>query len=72
VTIPLLPTLGVWELTIVLVLVMIFFGVGKLPQVGAALGKGIKSFKDAQKGDGDGDGDGGGEIDVTPEDVDEA
>lgn len=63
-TIPLLPTLGIWELTIILVLVMIFFGVGKLPQVGAALGKGIKSFKDAQK-EGDID---PAEIDVTPED----
>ncbi len=63
-TIPLIPTLGIWELTIILVLVMIFFGVGKLPQVGAALGKGLKSFKDAQK-ELDGD---PGEIDITPED----
>ena len=62
-TIPLLPTLGIWELTIILVLVMIFFGVGKLPQVGAALGKGIKSFKDAQKDEA-----APGEIDITPED----
>ena len=27
---------------------MIFFGVGKLPEIGAALGKSIRSFRDAQ------------------------
>ena len=35
------------EWLIVLVLVMIFFGVGKLPDVFKQLGKGIKAFKDA-------------------------
>ena len=47
-TTPLFPTLGIPELLIVLVIVMIFFGVGKLPEIGEALGKSIKSFKDAQ------------------------
>tara|TARA_Y100000385_G_C12726396_1_gene480822 strand:- start:25 stop:261 length:237 start_codon:yes stop_codon:yes gene_type:complete len=37
------------ELIILLVIVLIFFGAGKLPQVFGALGKGLKSFKDAQK-----------------------
>ena len=37
------------ELILLLVIVLIFFGVGKLPQVFGALGKGLKSFKDAQK-----------------------
>lgn len=37
--------LGTQELLIVLVLVMIIFGAGKLPQVGSALGKGIRNFK---------------------------
>jgi len=48
-TTPLLPTLGIPELIIILVIVMIFFGVGKLPEIGEALGKSIKSFKDAQE-----------------------
>jgi sec-independent protein translocase protein TatA len=37
--------LGTTELLIILVLVLIVFGAGKLPQVGEALGKGIKSFR---------------------------
>lgn len=37
--------LGTQELLIILVLVMIIFGAGKLPQVGAAMGKGIRNFK---------------------------
>ena len=44
----LFPTLGIPELMIVLVIVLIFFGVGKLPEIGRALGSGIKNFKDAQ------------------------
>ncbi len=39
--------LGVTELVIILVIVMVFFGVGKLPEIGKGLGKGIKEFKDA-------------------------
>ena len=37
--------LGTTELLIILVLVMIIFGAGKLPQVGGALGKGLRNFK---------------------------
>jgi len=37
--------LGTQELMIILVLVMVIFGAGKLPQVGSALGKGIRNFK---------------------------
>ena len=37
------------ELIIILVLVMIIFGAGKLPQVGGALGKGLRNFKDGVK-----------------------
>ncbi len=36
---------GHWELLIVLVIAVIIFGAGKLPQVGSALGKSIGSFK---------------------------
>jgi sec-independent protein translocase protein TatA len=35
---------------IILVLVLIIFGAGKLPQVGASLGKGLRSFKEGIKG----------------------
>jgi sec-independent protein translocase protein TatA len=37
--------LGHTELLIILVLVLIIFGAGKLPQVGGALGKGLRNFK---------------------------
>jgi sec-independent protein translocase protein TatA len=41
--------LGTTELIIILVLVMIIFGAGKLPSVGGALGKGLRNFKDGVK-----------------------
>lgn len=37
--------LGTQELIIILVLTLVIFGAGKLPQVGGALGKGIRNFK---------------------------
>lgn len=37
--------LGTQELLIILVLVLVIFGAGKLPQIGGALGKGIRNFK---------------------------
>lgn len=37
--------IGVPELAIILVIIVIIFGVGKLPEIGGALGKGIKEFK---------------------------
>ena len=43
--------LGTSELMIILVLVLVIFGAGKLPQVGASLGKGIRSFKDGLSGE---------------------
>jgi sec-independent protein translocase protein TatA len=33
------------EILIILVIVLIIFGAGKLPEIGSALGKGIKNFK---------------------------
>ena len=42
---------GVWEIVLILVIVLIVFGVGKLPQVGSAVGKGLRSFKKAQSGE---------------------
>lgn len=41
--------LGTQELIIILVLVLIIFGAGKLPQVGKSLGQGIRNFKDGIK-----------------------
>ena len=37
--------LGIGELLVILVIVMIIFGAGKLPQLGEGLGKAIKGFK---------------------------
>lgn len=42
--------LGAPELIIILVVVMLVFGVGKLPEVGGALGRGIREFKDNVSG----------------------
>ena len=38
--------LGTSELVIILLLVLVVFGAGKLSSIGSALGKGIKNFKD--------------------------
>jgi len=40
-----LPNLGPWEWAIILVIVIIIFGVGRLPEVGGALGKAIREFR---------------------------
>ncbi len=45
--------LGWPEIVLILAIVMIVFGVGKLPQVGEALGKSIREFKRAQRDDDD-------------------
>ncbi|MDY6905247.1 MAG: twin-arginine translocase TatA/TatE family subunit [Thermodesulfobacteriota bacterium] len=39
--------IGMPELLIILVIVLVVFGAGKLPDLGAGLGKGIKNFKKA-------------------------
>ena len=50
--------LGPMELVLILIIVLVIFGAGKLPQIGDALGKSIKNFKRSA--------DGRDEIDVTP------
>ena len=50
--------IGMPELLIILVIILIIFGAGKLPEIGSALGKGIKNFKKASHEPN--------EIDVTP------
>ena len=41
--------IGPTEIIVILVIVILIFGVGKLPQVAGALGKSIRAFKDGQK-----------------------
>lgn len=38
-----------WQVLIILVIILILFGAGKLPKVMGELGKGIKSFKDGMR-----------------------
>lgn len=51
--------IGMPEMLIILVIVLIIFGAGKLPEIGGAIGKGIKNFKKSVREDD--------EIDVTPD-----
>lgn len=51
--------LGTTELILILVIVLIIFGVGKLPEIGSGFGKAIKNFKKASND---------AEIDITPQD----
>lgn len=44
--------IGTSELIIILVIVLIIFGVGKLPEIGAGMGKAIKNFKKATSDEG--------------------
>jgi len=44
-----MPNLGPTELIIILVIVIVIFGAGKLANLGGALGKGIKDFRTAVK-----------------------
>ncbi|MHB0868020.1 MAG: Sec-independent protein translocase subunit TatA/TatB [Chloroflexota bacterium] len=48
-----MPSFGPWELILILGIVVIVFGVGKLPEVGGALGKGIKEFRKSTADDSD-------------------
>ncbi len=45
---PFVKGIGPMELIIVLVIVMIIFGVGRLPEVGGAMGKAIREFRKTQ------------------------
>ncbi|MBN2517107.1 MAG: twin-arginine translocase TatA/TatE family subunit [Deltaproteobacteria bacterium] len=37
--------IGMPELIIILIIILIIFGAGKIPEIGGAVGKGIKNFK---------------------------
>ena len=39
--------IGMPELIIILVIIMIIFGAGKIPEIGSGIGKGIKNLKKA-------------------------
>ena len=41
---------GPLEIGLIVLIILIFFGVGKLPQVGNTLGKGIRAFRRGQSG----------------------
>ncbi len=43
--------MGTGEIILILVIILIVFGVGKLPQVGGALGKGMRSFQKGRRGE---------------------
>ncbi len=45
--------LGPWELGIILVIILIIFGAGKLPQIGSAIGEALKNFKKSSDGKGE-------------------
>ena len=42
---------GPLEIGLIVFIVLVLFGAGKLPQVGSALGKGIRAFRKGQSGD---------------------
>ncbi|HEY5191139.1 MAG TPA: twin-arginine translocase TatA/TatE family subunit [Candidatus Deferrimicrobium sp.] len=50
--------LGLPELLIILVIVVLLFGAGRLPQIGSGIGEGIRNFKKSMKEKD--------EVDVTP------
>lgn len=41
--------LGGWEIMVILLFVLIFFGANKIPEIARGMGKGIREFKDATK-----------------------
>jgi sec-independent protein translocase protein TatA len=41
---------GIWELVLILIIVVMVFGVSRLPQLGKGLGEGISNFRESVKG----------------------
>jgi sec-independent protein translocase protein TatA len=41
--------MGIWEWVVILVIILIIFGAGKIPEIGDALGKGIRNFRKSVK-----------------------
>lgn len=44
-------SLGIWELLLILAIVMVLFGAGKLSRIMGDAGKGIRAFKEGLKSD---------------------
>ena len=44
-----IPRLGTGELIVILIIVVLIFGVNKIPQLGKGLGEGIRNFKSSPK-----------------------
>jgi twin arginine-targeting protein translocase, TatA/E family len=44
-----LGNVGPWELILILVIVLVIFGPGKLPKVGESLGKALQNFRSAKE-----------------------
>jgi len=55
--------MGIGELLVILVIVLIIFGAGKLPEIGEGLGRGIRNFRKQMKAPD--------EIDITPKKEDQ-
>jgi sec-independent protein translocase protein TatA len=47
--------MGPWEIGLIVLLILIIFGVGKLPQVGGAVGKALREFRKGQRGEYEGE-----------------
>ncbi len=45
-----LGSFGIWELVLILIIVVMVFGVSRLPQLGKGLGEGISNFRESVKG----------------------
>jgi len=43
--------MGIPEFSIIFIMVLIIFGAGKLPSIGAGLGRGIRNFKNSVSGE---------------------
>jgi sec-independent protein translocase protein TatA len=50
-----MPSLGGWEWVIILVIVLLIFGVGRVGKLGEELGKGVRAFRQGVKDVDDGD-----------------
>lgn len=46
-------SVGFWQIILIVLVVFVIFGAGKLPNVMGDLGKGLRNFKDGLKGDDD-------------------
>ena len=46
-----MPNLGFTEIAILLLILVLFFGAKRIPEIGASIGKGIKEFKRGLKSD---------------------